>query len=148
MLEVAFLQAVCSGYCSLAMAASAYSSILAFSKCEERARRETGKARQTLRRKAYLQHCKICLLGKCHLLSITGVSIVAMLVQPTFQNLHRVFREVPSALPHSVTPSRVTVTPRLKRPPSSQTDFVLGFRPRVLLICAAGRCKSFPCWKK
>ena len=97
---------------------------------------------------SYLQHCKICLLSKCYFLSITRVSIVAMFVQPAFQNLNRVFWEVTATLPHSVTPSWMAVTSRLVWPSSRPTHLMLNFGTRVLLIRAAGWYESFPCWNR
>ena len=94
---------------------------------------------------SYLQHCKVCLLSKCYFLGVTRVSIVTMFVQPAFQNLDRVFREVTATLPHGVTPSWMAVTSGLVWPSSRPTDLVLDLRTRVLLIRAAGRHKSLPC---
>jgi len=93
----------------------------------------------------YLQHCKICLLSECYFLGITRVSIVTVFVQPAFQDLDGVFWEVTATLPHSVAPSWMAVTSRLVWPSSGSTHLVLDFRTRVLLICAAGWYKSFPC---
>lgn len=86
---------------------------------------------------AYLEHREIRLLGQHRFLRVAGVRVVAVLVQPALQDLHRVLGEVASALANRAAPASA---PR-RRPHASAAAAALavGAAPLAVLGAAAGR---------